>query len=198
MTKKNIYILPIILLFFGQLSSQESNVVKNKAWFVPDYVKMQFAGNIGVVSAGVGYQLFNKVLYSELLYGYVPGSISEAEGIHLITIKNMFPIFRKEIGKNLIITPIAGFTTSIDIGTNSFTTLPGKYPDGYYVPNAFHFTLFGGAMIHKDFTNSKFIKGIDFYVELGTVETYLWYAITSKEVNKSDIFSTSLGVNFYF
>jgi hypothetical protein len=188
----------IILLFFTKLYAQEPNLVKDQAWYIPDYVKMQFAGNIGVVSVGAGYQLFDKVLYSELLYGYVPESVSKAAKIHLITIKNTFPIFRKEIGKNLTITPIAGLTTTIDIGTTTFTTLPSKYPADYYIPTAFHFTLFGGVMIHKDFRKPKIIKGVDFYVELGTVETYLWYAITSKEVRLSDIFSTSFGVNFYF
>jgi hypothetical protein len=195
---KNVLFVCMILLFFTKLYAQEPDLAKDKAWYIPDYVKMQFAGNIGVVSAGAGYQLFDKVLYSELLYGYVPESVSKAAKIHLITIKNTFPIYRKEIGNNLTITPIAGFTTTIDIGTTTFTTLPGKYPDDYYVPNAFHFALFGGVMIHKDFINPKIIEGVDFYVELGTVETYLWYGITSKEVGLSDIFSTSFGLNFYF
>ena len=195
---KQLLSVAIILFVFTKSFAQEPNLVKDKAWYVPAYVKTQFAGNIGVLSVGAGYQLFNKVLYSELLYGYVPESVSKADKIHLITIKNTFPIFRKKIRENLTITPIAGFTSTIDIGTTTFTTLPSKYPKGYYVPTAFHFTLFGGAMLHKDFTKSKTIKGLDFYVELGTVESYLWYAITSKEVSVSDVFSTAIGINFYF
>jgi hypothetical protein len=195
---KNIFSVSVILLFFIKLYAQEPNLVKDKSWYVPDYVKVQFAGNIGLVSVGAGYQLFNKVLYTELLYGFVPESVSKSDEIHLITIKNTFPIFRKELGKNFTISPIAGFATTYEIGANSFTTLPSIYPEGYYVPNAFHFTLFGGAMVHKDFKDSKMIKGADFYFEVGTVETYLWYVITSKEVSTSDVFSTSIGINFYF
>lgn len=194
-----IFVLPIILLFSNNFYAQEEiPVEEKKSWYVPDYVKAQFAGNIGLFSVGVGYQLFNNVLYSELLYGFVPEFASRADNIHLITIKNTFPIFRKKIGKNLTISPIAGFTTTLDIGTNSFTTLPSKYPDGYYVPTAFHFTVFGGALLHKDFKNPKVFKGADFYFEASTVETYLWYAITSKEVKFNDIFSAAFGVNFYF
>jgi hypothetical protein len=195
---KNIFSVSVILLFFIKSYAQEPNLVKDKSWYVPDYVKVQFAGNIGLVSVGAGYQLFNKVLYTELLYGFVPESVSKSDEIHLITIKNTFPIFRKELGKNFTISPIAGFATTYEIGANSFTTLPSIYPEGYYVPNAFHFTLFGGAMVHKDFKDSKMIKGADFYFEVGTVETYLWYVITSKEVSTSDVFSTSIGINFYF
>lgn len=195
---RDTFILPIILLFFINIYSQEPNLAKEKSWYVPDYVKAQFAGNIGFLSVGAGYQLFDKVLYTELLYGFVPKQISKAENIHLITIKNTFPLYRKEIGKNLTITPIAGFAATLDIGTTTFTTLPSKFPDGYYVPTAFHATLFGGIMVHKDFTKKKTFKGVDFYVEFGTVESYLWYAITSSVVDLSTIFSADVGVNFYF
>tara|TARA_R110002049_G_scaffold609_1_gene3408 strand:+ start:5232 stop:5828 length:597 start_codon:yes stop_codon:yes gene_type:complete len=195
---KEIFIVSILVLFFNNSYAQEAISVKEKSWYVPDYVKAQFAGNIGLFSVGAGYQLFDKVLYSELLYGFVPESASRADNIHLITIKNTFPLYRKVIGENLTITPIAGFTTTLDIGTNSFTTLPSIYPEGYYVPTAVHFTLFGGALVHKDFKKPKFFKGVDFYVEFGTVETYLWYALATKEVDLVDVFSLDLGVNFYF
>ena len=195
---KGIFIVSIIVLFFSNSYAQETILVKEKSWYVPDYVKAQFAGNIGLVSVGAGYQLFDKVLYTELLYGFVPKSASKADNIHLITIKNTFPLYRKKIGENLTITPIAGIATTLDIGTNTFTTLPSKYPDGYYFPTAVHFTLFGGALIHKDFKKPKIFKGVDFYLEFGTVETYLWYALTLKEVNLIDVFSADIGVNFYF
>lgn len=198
MKNKNVYILVLFLLIFSKTFGQDTNSDKKDAWYVPDYVKVQFAGNIGFVSLGAGYQIFNKVLYSELLYGYVPEAVSKTDRIHLITIKNTFPIYRKKIGEDLTITPIAGLTTSYQIGTNSFTTLPEIYPEGYYVPNAFHFTLFAGGLIHKDFKKKSIFSGVDFYAEVGTVETYLWYTITSKEVGLNDTFSASFGFNFYF
>jgi hypothetical protein len=195
-TKKYI-ILFIALLHVTLFTAQDLAIISEKLWYKPDYAKMQFAGNIGFVSVGIGYEIFEDVLFSELLYGYVPESISRADRIHLITIKNTFPILKKEIGKNLTISPIAGFTTTLDIGTTTFTTLPNKYPDGYYVPTAVHFTIFGGISIHQNFKNFKIFKGADFYVEVGTVESYLWYAITSREVTMQNIFSLDVGVNFY-
>ncbi|GAB7256735.1 hypothetical protein [uncultured Polaribacter sp.] len=194
---KQLFTAVMLIMFVGKTIAQEQKTVKNKSWYVPDYVKAQFAGNIGMISLGAGYQLFDKVLYTELLYGYVPESVSKADRIHLLTIKNTFPIYRKKISENLTITPIAGFALSYEIGTNSFTSLPSIYPEDYYVPNAFHFTLFGGGLVHQDFKNKKIFSGADFYAEVGTVETYLWYAITSKEVSFGDAFSASIGVNFY-
>ena len=195
-------LLPLVaLLFLSNTFAQDAILIqdkaKEKAWYEPDYAKMQFAGNLGVLSVGVGYQLFNKVVYTELLYGYVPVSISKANEIHLISIKNTFPLYRKKIG-NYTVSPIAGFTGSLETGNNSFLVLPDKYPKGYYVPSAIHFTLFIGVLVHKDFWNSKIIKGIDFYYELGTVETYLWSAIISKEIGLNDVFSSAIGINLYF
>lgn len=195
---KNIFIVTIVIFFLTNSFAQEVTLTKDKPWYIPDYVKVQFAGNIGLVSVGAGYEFFKKKLYSELLYGYVPESVSKADKIHLITIKNTFPILKKEIGNDYTLSPIAGFTASLDIGTNSFTTLPNRYPSGYYLPNAVHFTLFTGVKINKNFNNSKIFKSADIYFEVGTVESYLWYAITSKEVKINDVFSTALGVNFYF
>lgn len=187
----------IALFFFSSAFAQDSTLIKDKDWYIPDYAKVQFAGNIGFFSLGIGYKFFNNHLYSELLYGYVPVSISKAEQIHTITIKNTFPFFTKKFN-TIAVSPITGFTASFETGNNSFLILPDKYPQGYYSTNAFHFTFFIGAKVHKNFTNQKIIKGADFYFELGTVDTYFWYSIISKEVKINKIFSSAIGINLYF
>jgi len=186
-----------LFIFFSNASAQDSISIKKKPCYIPDYVKVQFAGNIGFFSIGFGYQFLNNHLYTELLYGYVPVSISGAEKIHTITLKNTFPILNKDI-KTITLSPIAGFTTSFETGNNSFLILPDKYPEGYYSTNAFHFTLFIGAKVHRNFINQKIMRGVDLYFELGTVDNYLWYAILSKEVKINKIISSAIGINLYF
>lgn len=193
---KNLLIFIVAFLFFRNVSAQDSALVKDKAWYIPAYRKFQFAGNIGVFSTGIGYKFFNDKLYSELLLGYVPPFISKAQKIHVITIKNTFPVYSKKLD-NYILSPITGFTVSLETGNNSHLKLPSKYPEGYYFTNAFHFTFFVGGMVHKDLNLNR-VNGVDLYFELGTVERYLWYAITSKEVHMNDIFSLAIGVNLYF
>lgn len=171
---------------------------KEKFWLIPDYTKAQFAGNIGLASIGIGYKVIHKTLFTELLYGYVPESVSEANPVHLITLKNTFTILNKDLGKGYTFSPITGLTTTLETGNNSFLKVPDVYPDDYYITNAVHFTLFIGALLHKGFFSDQLFKGIDFYIEVGTVDTYLWYALTTKEVNFGDVFSSSIGMNFYF
>ncbi|MHB0756426.1 hypothetical protein [Polaribacter sp. M15] len=194
---KHIATLIFLFIFSANIFAQEVTE-KKKSWYVPDYASLQFAGNIGLLSTGVGYEIFDNVWFAELLYGYIPEAITEAKSTHLITIKNTFPIFTKELSKNYFISPIAGLTATYDATTNTFTTLPSQFTKGYYVSNAIHFVIFGGVKIHKDFDAKSIFKGIDFYYELGTVESYLWYAITSKEVSMGDAFSSAIGVHFYF
>ncbi len=186
----------IALLLFSYAFAQDTTLQKKRAWYYPDYVKTQYAGNIGLFSVGFGYQFLNNHLYSEILYGYVPESISKAEKIHTITIKNTFPVYTKKINE-INLSAITGFTASFETGNNSFLKLPDKYTKGYYITNAIHFTLFIGAKIHKSFINPKTIKAVDLYFESGTLETYLWFAITSKEVKINEIFSSAIGINLY-
>lgn len=177
--------------------SQDSTYTQSRDWLLPDYAKVQFAGNIGFLSLGVGYQFLNERLNSELIYGFVPKSISKAEPVHTITIKNTLPFFIRDY-KTITISPITGFTFSFDTGNNSTLILPDKYPKGYYFTNAFHFTIFVGANVHKDFVNPGLFKGVDFYFELGTVEKFLWYAFKYEEVMINDVLSTAIGLNLYF
>ncbi|WP_439131944.1 hypothetical protein [Polaribacter sp.] len=194
---KKLFILFFIFLFSTRFFAQDVQE-KQKSWYAPDYASLQFAGNIGLFSTGIGYEIYDDIWFLELLYGYIPESITKAKSTHLITLKNTFPIFTKKIKKEYFISPIAGFTATYDATTNTFTTLPSQFTKGYYVSNAIHFVIFGGFKIHKDFDTKSFIKGIDFYYEIGTVESYLWYAITSKQVPMSEAFSSAIGVNFYF
>ncbi len=162
MKKRNIFTLLAILVSVNVFSS-DTTLIKNKPWYIPDYVKIQFAGNVGFLSIGTGYQLLNNLLYSEILYGYVPSSISKAKRINTVTIKNTIPIWNRKI-KNITLSPIAGFTASYETGNNSFFKLPDRYPKSYYCSNAFHFTVFAGVKAHKEFRNKLLIKAADIYI----------------------------------
>jgi hypothetical protein len=162
----------------------------------PDFVKLQYAGNIGHLSFGFGYDFFNSHLKTSLLYGRVPSSISQAKDINIITLKNSFTFLHFPV-KSVTLSPLIGFTASYETGNNSFLKLADKYPEDYYGTNAFHFTLYVGANAYKSFKKSKSIEGIDLYFELGTVDTYLWYAILSDEITPAHIYSAAIGLNLH-
>ncbi|MBU2552934.1 MAG: hypothetical protein KKF98_00645 [Bacteroidetes bacterium] len=195
---KRIFIRLVLIILSCSISmyADEPLINKKKPWYIPQSFSIQYAGHIGFLSVGTGTQFFKGRLLTSLMYGYVPKSIGKTN-IHLITLKNVINLGKKS-GADLSFTPYLGHTLSYETGNNSFLRLPDKYPKGYYTTNAFHFTVFAGGKIHKDFSKLEVLHGIDFYTELGTVDTYLWYFIRSKEVALKDIVSAAIGINVYF
>jgi len=187
---KKTFILIIFLSSTFVFSQKEK-----KTFIIPDYIKVQFAGNIGFLSTGVGYVLFDGLLYSDFIYGYVPKFTGNNE-IHLLTKKNSFFVYTKKI-KKIKISSILGFALTYETGKNSFVFLDDKYPKDYYKSNAFHFLFFGGISVHKRITGKSKITGFDFIAELGTVDVYLWYKVQSREIKLYDIFSLALGINIH-
>jgi hypothetical protein len=190
------YILLVTLCIAANSAySNEKLSSVERAWYVPDYIKAQFAGNTGFISIGAGYNLFGDLVQSDILYGYVPSSIG-GNTIHTLAQKNSFLIYDYKFSKYAL-SPYAGFTINLELGGNSDGFFSEKYPDGYYKTNAIHFTFFIGGKIFYKLSGESALKGVDFFTEIGTVDTYLWYGITSEHLKPKDILSMALGLNIY-
>ena len=198
MKKLRIHLLSVfIFLNVSIIYSQDSSVADKKAWYIPDYAKIQFAGNIGFLSIGPGYKIFDNVLQSDILYGFVPHFLGGTT-IHSLVLKNTIMPYGFKIN-NIVITPMAGFTVNFDLGShNSEHVFSKKYPDGYYKTNAIHFTGYAGCKIFYGLDDKAFIKGLDFYGEVGSVDVSLKYYMGTDEIRFIDILSLALGMNFYF
>ncbi len=189
-----LYIL-IFILLSNIVYSTDTIPAQKRKWFIPDYYKIQYAGNIGFISIGTGYEIFNNRLQSGILFGYVPESIGNTT-IYTITQKNTFLIHDFKLNKKIEISPIIGLAISYEIGNNSYLFLPDKYPDGYYSTNAFHFPLFAGVKIKKTFSKDSKVKSIEFNIETCTTATCLYYSIINSEIERNDIKSLALVLIF--
>ena len=181
--------------FYEQLAAQEKEREINR-WYIPDYFKIQHAGNIGFMSIGLGYEWAN-CIKSDFIYGYVPQYRGNAT-IHTFTIKNTFEIYRFELFQNFNLSPIAGFSLSFEPGENSFMKVPEKYPEGYYGTNSFYSCLNLGFSTNFKFKDERNFSGLDIYCELNTLGDYLYYNIIAQEDKDDIIFSMALGVNVFF
>jgi len=184
-------VLPV-LNAFGNFSDS----TRSGKWYVPHFVPFQFAGNIGFLSVGAGYNSNSHNYQLGILYGYVPASIGNAE-IHTITAKNNFPLRRYQLKNNQTLIPYVGIGLTVEVGGNAFLAMPSHYPDGYYdFPKNLHVIAYGGTSVQHLFHNDfRFLRGLEFYVEAGTVDVYLWYKTISDQIKFNQIFSLALGVN---
>lgn len=163
----------------------------------PDHIKMQFAGNIGFISAGIGYETFGGKLHSDILIGYLPEFIGNTTVV-TFSQKNTFNF------RNFNYRPInkfnitVGASINVESGRNSFIKLPEYYPDGYYSTNAITFGLFAGLKYQGKYEPSSKIKQLEYYAEIGTLATYLYYSFYNEDYFEDDIYSLALGVNLKF
>jgi len=165
--------------------------------YVPHYLPLQFAGNIGFLATGIGYTSNKENYELSILYGYVPVSIGDHE-IHMITARNIFPAGRFSMGNNQVLVPYLGLGLMVEVGGHAFFTLPSHYPEGYYdFPKNLHVTGFGGVKLRRLFPNAtSFLRGLEFYGEAGTIDVYVWYRTISDEIKFNQMFSVALGINF--
>lgn len=187
------------LLFFFLLIQLAAISQEKSRGIIPDYVNLQFAGNIGSVSAGAGYYLNPKrSLNLEGIYGYAP-AYRTGRAIHNTVLRIKYEPYQMKMSEALRLKPFFSFAVSKQIADNdrTFSRLPKNFPEGYYAPNAFrmHFDL--GISLYKQFDPDRRRKGIAFYVATTTNEMYVQYFINSREVKLGDIFSLTFGFNYF-
>ena len=183
------------LLFIYAISSSAfgaDSVMVRKYRTLPRVYTLQYAGNLGLVSGGLGYSLFKDKVRLGLFYGYVP-KVFSTKAIHTLALKGTLNVFKSRAGQDKL---YIGTTLNMERGNNSFLKLPDKYPKGYYQTNAFHFTVFTGV---KSFfaVHDRKLKGVEPYIECGTVDTYLYYCLSEK-LSLFKILSLSAGLNLKF
>jgi hypothetical protein len=166
---------------------------------VPDYFKNQFAGNIGFISAGLGYGVLNERLQFDFLYGYVPESAGGTE-IHTFTTKaNLLPIKIRLSNKyELYPLTLSGFM-SYTPGDQYETKWPDKYPEGYYKPTAFYSGIAAGLRFRIKSTGGFLKNDTDLYTEVGTLSQYFKeYRNSNGYLKLSDIVNVAFGAVVYF
>jgi hypothetical protein len=191
--------LSILLLLIGTTLNS-----KAQRFLIPKDAIIQYAGSIGYLSVGAGYELFgNKRGNIDLNYGYVPESKGGA--LHIVTAKFAYRPFVIEIGDWAKVYPFnpgifIRYTFNRNLGFN-FDTV--QYPKGYY-----YFSE--AARPHLSFSNEfQLIKGkvlertglkaLSIYSEFNTNDYYLVnYFQNSTALSPADIFKLGIGIRAKF
>jgi hypothetical protein len=175
--------------------STQIGKVSREKWYYPQYIPIQFAGNIGFVSAGIGYTRPRDRYQLSLLYGYAPEKFAGVR-IHTVTARNIFHLYRHQLNKRQTLLPYAAIALSGELGGRSFFIQPDIMPDKYYrFPKSVHLIASGGLKLRQVTSKMKGFKRMEFFVEGSTVDAYIWYKFLSNDVRFRDILSLSAGVH---
>jgi hypothetical protein len=164
------------------------------AWYVPDQLKLQLAGNVGFVSPGAGYAWAGRRLEGDLFLGWVPASIG-GEDIFAVTGKLTWLPWRLPIGRRWSVRPFTlALQVTYTLGGEYFVTLPGRYPSNYHdFPTAIRSALALGGVVAR--RGGGTIHELGVYWEFVALDAMLvtWYRNTST-VGPTDVFSLALGI----
>jgi hypothetical protein len=158
----------------------------------PDYYNAQFAGNIGFISVGAGYSFWNNRINSSILYGFVPHCIGGTT-IHTFASRNNLNVFNFKVNTTLSINPYLNLGVNFEPGQHSDLKLPKKYPEGYYATNSFYYPIGIGLKINTQRTLLT-QKKASYYIEIGTLATYLFYDFISNQQLTGNIVSLAYGI----
>ncbi len=164
----------------------------------PQHGKVQFAGGIGFISAGVGYGNPKRNLEADVFYGYVPKQFGGI-AMHSLTGKLSYHPFRPGKVLNLQVQPFTvGLQGTYTFGKQYFLYSPDNYPYNYYgFPTALHAGFFVGGNVSTTF-NKKTLRGVGIYYELGTNDVELKSYLANSSIPLRDIVNLAIGIKTNF
>ncbi|GEO06309.1 hypothetical protein AAE02nite_39730 [Adhaeribacter aerolatus] len=191
-----------LLLHMTILGKAQDSHTSNtsRPWYLPDHAVMQFAGNIGLLSAGPGYSYARDKMQTDILYGFTPG-FEINTSIHILTAKTAYHPFKVELKNGYLLEPLRlGLGISYSVGHQFYTTWPEHYPDGYYWwTTSFRLTPFLGASISRQVgSGNAAIKRVQLYSELGSHDLAVVSFLNNKKLPVGRILNLALGTKLIF
>ena len=224
--KLNRFVFSIILLTFvlnavadDSISVQQTNESKyernlerkQKIWasLIPTHFLIQNAGNMGVISAGIGWSYGkNRKWETDLLFGYIPRHDS-SRGKLTTTLKGNYIPWRIDLnpksGAEKWHWKFEPLTASLYLNTvyghEFWKSQPSRYPDKYYefMSTKFRLNVALGQRITLKIAENKRKRHnrISLFYEVGTTDLYIRSLFQGQDVSIGDILGLSLGVKFF-
>jgi len=189
-----------IWMLVAALNCQAQDSSEHRHFLLPDHVPLQYAGNIGFLSTGIGYSIFKDKIELDFMYGYVP--VEFGGPLNSITFKSTWIPWKPVIlGDYAIDIFTIGGYLNYTLGDKYFfiASTMDRYPSRYYdYSSALRVGGFVGGRVHLNL-NASTIKRIAFYYEAGTYDLALHnYIFNISKSGFTGLFSLAFGLKFYF
>lgn len=198
---KRTIILSLILLILAQGAMAQVEQETEKLWFVPDYAKLQYAGAIGFLSAGAGYNQFDGKMETELMLGFLPKSIG-GDNLTTLTLRTQFLpwIVNLKADKYDFLPLYGGAYASHTFGDQFYIFTPERYPRWYYGwPTALRVGIFAGSRLRINLPEMDKISSVDFFYEIGSYDLKLVSFIQNLDaISLLDVINIAAGIKIEF
>jgi len=172
-----------------------------KSWgaLIPTHLIVQNAGNMGVVSAGIGWSYGrHRQWETSLMMGFIPKYHSSRPKL-TTTLKETYVPFRHHYRDGWVSELLTcGLYVNTVYGHEFWRSQPGRYPDDYYklLSTRFRLNVFVGQRLTKmiPYNKQKFVKSVSLFYEVSTCDLYIRAMTQSKVVKLQDILGLSFGL----
>lgn len=178
-------------LLLAQAQAQKSKLDTLLYTVMPNHLKVQYAGNIGMFSTGFGYVSPNQKWMGDLMYGFVPSTYA-VKPIHSLTLKGKYTPVSRNYDEHLKVDWLQiGLWFNYSFGDQYFLGLPSYYDAGYYYfPTALNIGLTLGSEVRY--------KKWGVYYELGTTEKRtINYVKNAGSINFNEIWNIGIGLVYH-
>lgn len=185
------------------ITRQMGHTIRYVNWWakmIPRMTTVQFAGNMGFASLGLGWKYGRRVqMESSVLVGIVPKHDSNRAKLTMTLKQNVVP-FHLEPHEKVHFVPITlGGYVNMVFGDEFWTNQPDRYPSGYYwFSTRFRFNLCVGQRIEFNIYDSRienFHRNVGVFYEFSINDLYMIEAIKNqRHLKLKDYLTLSLGI----
>ena len=173
-----------------------------RAWrhLIPAYAKIQYAGNMGMLSFGTGWQygIYDQ-WETDILFGFIPKHQSNKTKI-TFTIKQNFTPWKMWRNDKFYFEPLScGIYFNSVLSDEFWSNAPDKYPNGYYwFSTKVRTNVFIGERITLLIPKNKreFARSITLFYEISTHDFALIQAFKNSRLTPKDYLTLSFGIKF--
>lgn len=171
------------------------------ASLIPTHTIAQYAGNMGLVSAGIGWDHGrHRQWETALMAGYLP-KFNSCRGKMTVTLKETFLPWYFYLRNGWTLEPLScGLYVNTVLGHEFWGRQPSRYPHQYYpfLSTRVRFNAFLGQRLGLIVPRSKrkLVKSVTLFYEVSSCDLYIRSFVQDSDVRLWDILSLSFGVKF--
>ncbi|MBE6197014.1 MAG: hypothetical protein E7137_08035 [Rikenellaceae bacterium] len=163
---------------------------------IPTHLKVQYAGSMGLISVGCGWDYGRKCRWeTDLLAGYVP-KFEGSKGHATLTLKQNYIPWALYASDHFSFEPFyTGIYLNTILGDEFWTRQPDRYPSGYYwFSTRMRIHAFVGCRASWHPRKGSRIKGVTLFFEINSCDLYIVRKVGNHYLNASDLVGFSLGL----